>query len=117
VRCAVLRAGELGCIRGAGSAKVVVAEVGADPPDGRGGTEDSPIDCNSGVAGFGTKMVFRTSLRPRRVFERLAGAACFTKSQSVCHQLREAFLQLAMYLRRSPEQHPHRRLPPGWVHF
>jgi hypothetical protein len=32
---------------------------------------------NSGVAGFGTNIVFLTSLRPRSVFDRRAGVACY----------------------------------------
>lgn len=52
--------------------------VDPEPPEGNGGTEDSPRVVSSGVAGLGTKMVLRTSRRPRRVFERRAvGAACY----------------------------------------
>lgn len=32
---------------------------------------------SSGVAGFCTKIVLRTSRRPRSVLDRLAGAACW----------------------------------------
>ena len=50
---------------------------GSELAEGTGGTGDSPMLVNSGVAGFGTNIVFRTSLRPRRVFDRRAGgAAC-----------------------------------------
>jgi hypothetical protein len=39
---------------------------------------------SSGVAGLGTKIVLRTSRRPRKVPERLGGAACCTMLEDRC---------------------------------
>jgi hypothetical protein len=49
--------------------------VVSEPADGIGGI--SPMLVSSGVAGLGTKIVLRTSRRPRRVPERLGGIACY----------------------------------------
>lgn len=72
VLCGGLKAGDAGCATGAGAGNVAVE--GPEPAEGSGGA--SPILCNSGAAGLGTKMVLRTSRRPRRVDARLGGAAC-----------------------------------------
>jgi hypothetical protein len=81
-----LKAGDAGCARGAKGvgAKGVGAGVGnavaaepdpdPDPADGNGGI--SPILCNSGAVGLGTKIELRTSLRPRRVDARFGVTAC-----------------------------------------
>lgn len=69
-----LKAGEAGCAGRAGVGNVVEVEPEPEPADGSGGA--SPILCNSGAAGLGTKIVLRTSRRPRRVDERFGGAAC-----------------------------------------
>lgn len=72
--CGCLRAGDAGCGRGAGVGNVVA--IDPEPADGNGGGT-SPIFCNSAAIGLGTKMVLRTSRRPRSVEARLGGAACY----------------------------------------
>jgi hypothetical protein len=67
-----LKAGDAGCVGGAGVGNVAAVEP--EPPDGSGGA--STMLCNSGAAGLGIKIVLRTSRRPRNVEERFGGAAC-----------------------------------------
>lgn len=80
VLCGSLNGGDAGCGGSAGTTPIgvgKVAEPEVEPADGiGGGIGDSPMLVISGVAGFGTKIVFRTSLRPRSVLDRLAGVAC-----------------------------------------
>lgn len=93
-----MNCGEPGCGRGGGVGKATgVVEAGAvgdgnanavDGADGDGnaiaveaaggigGIEFSPMLVNSGVAGLGTNIVLRTSLRPLKVPVRFVGAAC-----------------------------------------
>jgi len=79
VRMGSLNCGEAGCVGSAGAGKVGVLEPVVT---GSGGIEFSPTVVNSGVAGLGTNIVFRTSLRPLSVPDRLAGgAACCRKCQ------------------------------------
>jgi hypothetical protein len=72
--CGGLKEGDAGCASGAGVGNVVTPEPEPEPADGSGGA--SPILCSSGAVGLGTKIVLRTSRRPRRVDERFGGAAC-----------------------------------------
>jgi hypothetical protein len=51
-----------------------VAAVELDSAEGSGGT--SAMLWSSGAVGLGTKIVLRTSRRPRRVEARFGGAAC-----------------------------------------
>lgn len=62
----------------------------SDPADGTGGI--SPMLVSSGVAGLGTKIVLRTSRRPRRVPERLGGTACY-----IIVSIEESSLEQAPY--------------------
>jgi hypothetical protein len=69
-----LNEGDAGCASGAGVGNVVAVEAEPEPAEGNGGA--SPMLCSSGAAGLGTKIVLRTSRRPRRVDERFGCAAC-----------------------------------------
>lgn len=76
--------GDAGCGGGMSGGNTVgeleagnVALDGADPVAGSAGCGDSPMLCSSGTAGLGTKIVLRTSRRPRRVLLRLGCAACY----------------------------------------
>lgn len=70
-------AGDEGCGGMAGIGKVVEPDAEAGPGSAEGIEAGmSAILCNSGAVGLGTKIVFRTSRRPRSVDERLGGAAC-----------------------------------------
>lgn len=72
-----MKAGDAGC---GGSAGIGKATAELEPTEGSGGI--SPMLVNSGEAGLGKNMVFLTSLRPRRVPDRLGCAACYSRSAS-----------------------------------
>jgi len=87
-----LETGEAGCGGGMSGGNTVgvlgegkVALEGAEPVAGNAGADDSPMICNSGTAGLGTKIVLRTSRRPRSVLFRLGWAAC-------CDHIRPKYL-------------------------
>lgn len=73
-RWGALNEGDADCVSGAGVGNVVAVDAEPEPAEGNGGA--SPILCNSGAAGLGTKIVLRTSRRPRKVDARFGGAAC-----------------------------------------
>ena len=111
-----LKAGDAGCGRGAGAGAGAGTDTGTgtgkataelEPADGSGGT--SPMLVNSGEPGLGKNMVFLTSLRPRRVPDRLGCAACYSTSASgdICqgskqHTARKVLAMFAIAACASP---------------
>jgi hypothetical protein len=84
-------------------------ETGGDAGSGaEGGPESVDGGPNSGVGGLGTKIVFRTSRRPRIVLARFDGAACCCKESVDVkrhwkhkHTLRSALATLSKAVRAS----------------